>query len=246
MTYLIYCYTSPSQKRYIGQTCESLFKRAGKDGVRYKTSSAFWKAIQKYGWEYFQNHCEILATAKTQEEANRLESYFINLYHTTDKKYGYNILSGGYDGFGHLNDFPVIGINLINKDICYFISYSDASRKIGVQESVISEIIRGTGRYNTTHGWTFILAKDYFQMTDSSKKQIYSIIPNEKPALRKKVRCINTGEIFDSVTNASKSKQCSRTHLSQVCKGTRNTCGKDENGIPLRWEYVDTEDLDVI
>lgn len=140
--YLIYSYISPSNKRYIGQTCESLSKRAGKNGIRYKSSPAFWKAIQKYGWAYFQKHREVLATATDREEANTLESYFIDMYNTTNKLYGYNILSGGYDGFGLTNALPIIGINLSNHSIQSFISYSEAARQLGIQEATISEIVK--------------------------------------------------------------------------------------------------------
>lgn len=75
-------------------------------------------------------------------------------------------------------------------------------------------------------------------MSDEEKEELFKIVPNRKPKLHKRVRCINTGEIFDSVTDAANKKQCARTHLSSVCKKIRNSCGKDENGNPLYWEYI--------
>lgn len=48
----IYKYTSPSGKVYIGQTVNSQEQRA-KKGEGYKGCPAFYRAIQKYGFENF-------------------------------------------------------------------------------------------------------------------------------------------------------------------------------------------------
>lgn len=236
--YLIYCYISPSNKRYIGQTCESLKNRAGKNGIRYKDCSAFWRAIEKYGWEYFQEHSEVLAIAQSHEEADVLEKYYINYYHTTKKEYGYNILIGGYEGFGSLNECPVVGVNLDSQTVRIFNSYSEAARQIGVLESVISEIVRKTGRYTTTHHWTFLSLDEYEKMSDKDKKNLLHTKIMKKPKLSKRVKCVTTGEIFSSITEAAIKKNCSRTHISSVCNGIRASCGKDTDGTPLRWSYI--------
>ena len=46
--YRIYKYVSPSNKVYIGQTCNSLKIRA-KNGKGYKECPKFYMAIKKYG-----------------------------------------------------------------------------------------------------------------------------------------------------------------------------------------------------
>lgn len=213
-------------------------QRAGKDGIRYKGCTAFWRAIEKYGWEYFQKHSEILAVAKSHKEADKLEKYFIDYYHTTEKQHGYNILSGGYDGFGILHSCQVVGVNLDNKSIHFFDSYSEAARQIGVLESVISEIVRKTGRYITTHHWTFLSLEEYENMSDEDKEKLLSTKILKKPKLSKSVKCITTGEIFSSITEAAIEKQCSRHHISSVCRGTRKSCGTDTDGTPLCWSYI--------
>ena len=235
--YLIYKYASPSQKIYIGQTCETIQKRAGKNGSRYKTCPAFWKAIQKYGWEYFQNHCEILAEANGKEQANALEKYYINLFKANNSNFGYNILKGGYEDFGIQNCIPIVGIELATKQIRYFSSLSEAEREIGVLESVISQILQENGQYNTSHGWTFLKKNDYDSMSSKEKEQYFNIVPQIKPKLRKQVRCINTGAIYSSITEAAQKTKSSRTHISSCCLGKRKCCGKDEDGNPLKWEY---------
>lgn len=46
--YVVYTYTSPSNKKYIGQTCNPLKVRAA-NGEGYKTCPKFYQAIKKYG-----------------------------------------------------------------------------------------------------------------------------------------------------------------------------------------------------
>ena len=50
--YIVYAYISPSNKRYIGQTCNSLRVRAA-NGEGYKACPKFYQAIKKYGWKNF-------------------------------------------------------------------------------------------------------------------------------------------------------------------------------------------------
>lgn len=51
----------------------------------------------------------------------------------------------------------------------------------------------------------------------------------------KAVRCVETGEVFDTITEANKKYKCK--HISLVCQGKRASAGK-LNGKPLHWEYV--------
>ena len=92
----VYIYTNNiNSKKYIGQTSRSLKVRAGKEGNGYIGCHAFWKAIQKYGWDNFTS--EIVKDNLSKDEANKLEIELIEQHKTTDKQYGYNILDGGSD-----------------------------------------------------------------------------------------------------------------------------------------------------
>lgn len=55
---------------------------------------------------------------------------------------------------------------------------------------------------------------------------------NVRKASNKKVRCVETGEIFDSITIAAKEKNVNRVDISKVCNGNRKTCGG------YHWEVV--------
>lgn len=53
----------------------------------------------------------------------------------------------------------------------------------------------------------------------------------------KKVICITTNKIFDSIKSASKFYNCNESSLSQCCKGNRKSCGKLSDGTKLEWKY---------
>lgn len=65
-----------------------------------------------------------------------------------------------------------------------------------------------------------------------------------KPAYnRKKVECITTGRIFDTVTEGASFYGTFRSDVSKVCKGTREYAGT-LNGEKLYWRYYDGEQTD--
>lgn len=55
--------------------------------------------------------------------------------------------------------------------------------------------------------------------------------------LFKKVQCIETGLIFESIKEASIFYKCNKNKIGMVCKGRRKSCGKIDN-IKLTWRYV--------
>ena len=52
-------------------------------------------------------------------------------------------------------------------------------------------------------------------------------------AQEKRVKCIETGEIFDSAYDVKRKTGLSQSHINECCNGKRKTCGK------LHWQYVD-------
>ena len=58
---------------------------------------------------------------------------------------------------------------------------------------------------------------------------------------RKKVRCITTGEEFNSIREASKNVNCTERNISSAVRGKQKTAGyiiKDNKKIRLEWEYI--------
>ena len=99
MNNISFCYTvymhvnSINGKRYIGITKQKPEYRWRSDGSGYFRSPHFWGAIQKYGWNNFK-HIILLENAD-RNFACDMEQELIDLYHTRDRRYGYNMTAGG-------------------------------------------------------------------------------------------------------------------------------------------------------
>lgn len=51
--------------------------------------------------------------------------------------------------------------------------------------------------------------------------------------------CLNTGEIFNCINDASEKYNCHHADISRCCKGKRKSCGKLSDGTKLIWMYLD-------
>lgn len=96
----IYCHTSPSNKKYIGQTTSSnpKYRWSGKNS--YTSNRYFSAAINKYGWENFSHEIleqhEAESKESLMEKLNEREAFLITKYNTLAPN-GYNILPGGHN-----------------------------------------------------------------------------------------------------------------------------------------------------
>ena len=94
--YIVYKHTTPSNKTYIGITCQSLNDR-WKNGLGYQSQKYFFKAIVKYGWINIKH--EVLFTGLSLTEAQQKEIELIKQYNSTNPEFGYNITPGGDSKF---------------------------------------------------------------------------------------------------------------------------------------------------
>ena len=98
--WIIYMYTFPNNKRYIGKTCRSMSKRQRDDlWTGYKRCTLLWNAIQKYGVENIEQDI-LFEDNMTDAEASRLEQICILLFKCNANRffnpsYGYNLTDGG-------------------------------------------------------------------------------------------------------------------------------------------------------
>lgn len=91
----VYCHQNKiNGMRYIGVTSKSLEERAGRSAEGYRSTQAFYEAIQEYGWDNFSH--TVLDTFESRGDAMRAEKYYIEKYATRDPQFGYNRQRGGY------------------------------------------------------------------------------------------------------------------------------------------------------
>lgn len=100
--YKVYMYTNLiNNKKYIGQTCQKLSARSGKDGWHYHRQTKFYNDIKLYGWNNFKR--EVIKDNLTKEEAKILEEKMIIKYNSIT--FGYNISQGvGCKGYHQTED----------------------------------------------------------------------------------------------------------------------------------------------
>lgn len=94
-------------------------------------------------------------------------------------------------------------------------------------------------------GWMFY--NEYLQC-DGDLKTYDELMPKRmKDNMPKKVICLNTCIIYDSLADAAKDMGVFVSGISSCCSGRQKSCGKDENGNPLHWmfydEYLKVDDL---
>lgn len=98
--YVVYRHISPSKKVYIGITCKKPENRWNY-GKGYKTSTKFYNAIQKYGWDNIKH--EILFTELNEISAKLIEEDLIFYY--KQQNISYNITNGGEGSKGRIVSF---------------------------------------------------------------------------------------------------------------------------------------------
>lgn len=179
--YLIYLYTFPNGKYYVGQTYKGSGRLNSKEN--YRTSKVVYKAMKKYKYKK-----EILEDNLTSEEANEREIYYIKKYDSLVHHNGYNVSEGGTTikkGNIPWNKGIHTGYTAWNKGL--------------KEKDYMSEENQKKSKAN-------LINNDPEKLKEWSKK--YSFKKGNIPTNRKKVIFINelTKEeiIFESVTSASK------------------------------------------
>jgi hypothetical protein len=157
------------------------------------------------------------------------------------KKYINNIKSGNIDYFKELDDYvePTYDVTDTSKEkglydvpikiVCMtennkvFESITDASLFYGISAGNLASILRKNTQWHNKKKLRFCYYKDFINnsIPEIPKKKIQG----------RKVRCIDTGKIYENITLAS--QETGATHITSVCRGRRNISGG------LKWEYVD-------
>lgn len=231
--YSIYRYWSPLNKSYIGQTCQPLFARSGLRGQNYHTSTKFYNAIQKYGFDWFKEHHEILASNLTKEQADNLEKYYIQKYNSINN--GYNIQSGGTFNPAEICSKPIIGINCQTKDIEYFSSIQEAAIDKKINRRSINKVVNHEPNNYTMGGYVWLALSEWDELYQIEKEYYLNITPKIKNKNRQ-IICLNTLKVYNSIKEAEKDTHIS--NISACCRGVIKSAGT-LNGEKVYWEYYD-------
>lgn len=121
---------------------------------------------------------------------------------------------------------------------CPSLIYDTCNHKIIHEKYVLKD---GTVKFFdkeviTVRGMHFIWYDEFLKMNEDEIKK-YS---ERKNSYYKKIICLTSKKIFNSITEASKYYNIhSSSHITVCCKGRRQTCGQLPDGTRLRWMYYD-------
>lgn len=216
--YYVYKHTFPNNKVYIGITKQKPQNRWD-NGKGYKHNNYIKNAINKYGWRNIEH--KILFENLTKEEAEQKEIELIAFYKSNQKNFGYNIENGGH-------------VNCVSEETKKKLSIANKGK-------IISKETRQKMSKNNARIWLgkklnnetrIKMSESHKGKTGNNKGKIFKT--------RKKVICIETNTIYDSITIASNITKINSTHISEVCRGMRKSAGKI-NDIKLHWKYIKEE-----
>lgn len=207
----VYCHTNKiNGKRYIGIT-QNKPNRRWQNGYGYKDrNSHFYNAIKKYGWENFEHI--ILEENLTRKEASEKEKYYIKLYNTNNENYGYNITSGGDNNFTRNKLTEEQRINISNKT-------KEAMNSIEIREHMLKV-------YNS---------EDWIRKNSEATRRQWvtsDLKLRVQTANGHKVRCVETGNIYLSILEASRQAGLSRYKITQSCQNKSYIVNN------THWEYI--------
>lgn len=254
--YCVYEHISPSGKRYIGITSQDPARRWRANGSGYRQNPHFMNAIKKYGWENFAHN--VLYSGLTKAEACSIEKPLIKALGTNKCRAGYNRTLGGE--YGELTpearEQISESIKALWKNDAYRKHMSEAHKgkaRTGWKHSdearkKMSMIVRERISNPEYRARLSRSAKQKFaseEQRELARERAKAIWANPETRAKIteskrgnhyraiKVRCIETGEVFESITTAAASIGKTRESVAMACKGIHKTSGK------LHWEFYD-------
>lgn len=261
-----------NNKCYIGQS-KDIIKRWKTEYKWHKLNNHLQSAFNKYGLENFD--FEIIEECEPSL-LNEREKFWINVYNSFDRNFGYNKTLGGAGTPGRtfvmteetknkirlantgrkftteqLDEFRnIIRDNQIviycyetNK---YYTSIGNAARELNICKDAIRLVI--TNKNNHASNYRFCKINDnindfitncqqidaYIKENNLSLKQYY--IKLNRPN-KKKVKCIETGIIYESIMDAFIKTGINDNSISKCCNNKQHTASD------LHFKFVDLNDI---
>lgn len=195
-------------------------------------------AIKKYGWHNIRH--EILFEGLTKEEAELKEIELIAYYNSNNIKFGYNIEKGG-SAKGKISEETRRKIGEAHKGEKHHFYGKHRSEEVKqkIRETKLGTKMSEEAKRKISKA---LIGK---KLSDKTKKRMSEsksgerhpmygkLRPEETRAkVWKAVRCIETEQIYKSITQASIDTGVSPTGISKVCLGKQKTSGG------YHWEFV--------
>lgn len=201
--YTVYVHKLYDGRMYIGCTCQTTSKRWGVDGKGY-SGSPFYDAIQKYGWDSFSHI--VLFENLPKQVAYEVEKELIKRYKTQQIQYGFNTCGGG-NGWSNPTDEQKERFSRWSKRV-------NTGRKQSAEERAMHS--RWMKENNPNRGGRCMTEERIERFREYVKKPKTDIQRKRMSASAKKrkVICVETGEVFESMKEAAIAKGAYYTTIS--------------------------------
>ena len=221
--YCVYAHINKvNNKVYIGQT-KSIQERWKVSA--YENCTKFYNALQKYGWDGFEH--KVLFNNLTLKEANKLETEMIIYYNSVEQ--GYNLNYGG-DNRSCISDETRNKLSQKSLELWNNKEYQEKQRAARIKSWDNEERRQAASDR----------MKEKMSSVEIQQQQSEQWKGSKNPRARKVV-CLNTGQVFDTIKEAEVFYGFSkRSNITAVCKGLKISSGKDpKTKEKLRWAYYE-------
>lgn len=191
-----------NNKIYIGQTTKNNEEYFG-------SGTIIIKAIAKYGKDNFLR--EILETCISKEHLDEREKYWISFYNSTNRNIGYNVSIGGTGG----------NLGIIVNDL---ISKNRTGKGLGRTSPMKGKISNNKG-IPMLESQKILLRKpktkehrEALSLAKKGKSASRAAIENSAKARQRKIICINTSTIYNSIKDAAEDLKLKSPNIIGVLK----------------------------
>lgn len=209
-SYSVYIHEFPNGKRYVGITGCPVAQR-WKRGKNYRSNVYMTRAIEKYGWDNIKHI--VVETGLTKESAEAKERMLISYFGSNNPENGYNITSGGE---------------------CVGKHSMETRRKISEIRRRQAKDPEHIKRLSESHKGVTPWNKGV-PMSEEQKRKVSLAKRGCEGHGKRAVLCVETGIIYESITQAAKITGANMGKIVQVCKHQRHTAKG------YHWEYVGVE-----
>lgn len=240
MNYYIYEITNNiNGKKYIGKRVTK--KDINKDD--YMGSGLLLeKAKFKYGIENFSK--QILEICNSKEQLSEREIYYISLVNAPKNPMYYNVASGGEGGNTYAGK-TIDELEEIKRKIQENRKFNGHTEetKAKISEKKIKNYCKEKHPLYGKHHSEETKRK----LSEKNKGQVFSEERNKKVSAStfggknhraRKVKCIETSEIFNCIADVERKYNIDRHKIISSCKGKRKS-GVKINNIETHWIYID-------
>lgn len=227
--YKIYKLTAPDNRVYIGMTGKKYLSSRWCRGEGYSECPSIYNAVAQYGWDSFKR--EVIDETDDEQSAFEKERFWVQYYRSNNPVYGFNLREGGKSGYS-LAESTKAKIATSHLGMKHT---DEAKKKMSDKaksRSPASEETRAKISAANTGMWVSPEGRERRKAASTGRKLSEEAKQKIRHSMRcqgnraKKVRCVETGEVFSSAREASLALGKNKNAVTGAIFSGTACCGK--------------------